>query len=66
MKVARFVLKVVALALTTAAAVCCVIAFWDKIMEGVGTVANKLRDRCQYAEGCCVADADEDYSDWDE
>lgn len=66
MKVARFVLKVVALALTTAAAVCCVIAFWDKIMECVGTVANKLRTHRQYAEGCCIADGDEDYSDWDE
>lgn len=66
MKVARFVLKVVALALTTAAAVCCVIAFWDQIMEGVGKVTNKVRSRCQYAEGCYVADPDEDYTDWDE
>ena len=50
MKVARFVLKVVALALTTAAAVCTVIAFWDQIMDGVGAVVNKIRSRRQYAE----------------
>ncbi len=29
MKVARFVLKIVALSLTTAAVVCAVIAYWD-------------------------------------
>lgn len=65
MKVARFVLKVVALALTVAAAVCTVIAFWDKLGEGFGAVANKVRKKRQYAEGCCV-DEDEDYADWDE
>lgn len=64
MKVARFVLKVVALALVTAAAVCAVIAFWDNILEGVGTVADKVRSRRQYAEGCCIDE--DDYSDWDE
>ena len=31
MKVARFVLKIVALSLTTAAVVCAVIAYWDKV-----------------------------------
>ena len=65
MKVARFVLKVVALALVTAAAVCTVIAFWDKIIECVGTVSNKVRSRYRYAEGCCIDDED-DYTDWDE
>ena len=33
MKVARFVLKIVALSLTTAAVVCAVIAYWDKVAE---------------------------------
>ena len=66
MKVARFVLKVVALALATAAAVCTIIAFWDKIAEGVGMLTNKVRSRRQYADGCCLADGDEDYTDWDE
>lgn len=66
MKVARFVLKVVALALVTAAAVCAVIAYWDKLADCVGTAVNKVRARRQYAEGCYVADPDEDYTDWDE
>lgn len=67
MKVARFILKIVALSLATAAAVCCVVAYWDKLLECVGSVANKVRSRRQYAEGCCfVDDEDEDYTDWDE
>ena len=65
MKVARFVLKVVALALATAAAVCTVIAFWDKIADGAASVAGKVRSRRQYAEGCVIDDED-DYADWDE
>lgn len=59
MKVARFVLKIVAICLTVAAAVCCVIAYWDKIMECVQAVGEKL--------GCksCPSEYD-DYADWDE
>ena len=67
MKVARFVLKVVATALAVSAVVCAVIAFWDQIMDCIGKVVNRLRCRRQYAEGCCIPAAeDEDYSDWDE
>ena len=33
MKIARFVLKIVALSLAAAAAVCAVIAYWDKLSE---------------------------------
>lgn len=33
MKVARFVLKIVALSLSIAALVCAVIAYWDKLSE---------------------------------
>lgn len=40
MKVARFVLKIVALALGVAAAVCAVIAYWDKLIE-LGTCAGE-------------------------
>jgi len=40
MKVARFVLKIVALALAVAAAVCAVIAYWDKLLE-LGTCAGE-------------------------
>lgn len=33
MKVARFVLKIVAASLAFAAAVCCIIAYWDKLVD---------------------------------
>ncbi len=43
MKVARFVLKIVALSLAAAAAVCAVIAYWDKLLEmGVG-ISEKVK-----------------------
>ena len=60
MKVARFVLKIVAAALVVAAAVCCVIAFWDKIVETFGCVKAKIGK-------CCCGDAEcSDFVDWDE
>ena len=42
MKVARFVLKIVALSLAAAAAVCAIIAYWDGLTELCGTVKGKL------------------------
>ena len=42
MKVARFVLKIVALSLATAAAVCAVIAYWDCLSGACGAVKGKL------------------------
>ncbi len=59
MKVARFVLKIVAAALAVSAAVCCVIAFWDKIEAACGCAKEKL---CK--SGCCGSEYD-DYADWD-
>ena len=61
MKVARFVLKIVAAALAVAAAVCCVIAFWDKIETAFYYVKEKL---CK--AGCCIDGECDDYVDWDE
>jgi hypothetical protein len=58
MKVARFVLKVVAAALATAAVVCCVVAFWDKLAEAVGCAKDKL------CTGRCHGEY-VDYADWD-
>lgn len=58
------VMKILAAVLATAAAICAVVVFWENITQGVGCVANKVRARRQYAEGCC--DGDEDYTDWDE
>lgn len=60
MKVARFVLKIVALCLALAAAACCVIAYWDKLMEGVCLVKEKLGCPCRPSEYDDYAD------DWDE
>lgn len=65
--IAKFVLKVVALSLATAAAVCTIVAFWDKILEGIGSVANRLRGHTVYAQGLTNSyDEEEDYADWDE
>lgn len=61
MKVARFVLKIVAAVLAVAAAVCCVIAFWDKLETAAGAVKAKL-GKC----GCCQNNEFDDYVDWDE
>lgn len=42
MKVARLVLKIVALSLGFAAAVCAVIAYWDKLTALCGCAKSKL------------------------
>ena len=66
MKVAQSILKLAAIILAAAALVCAVVAFREQISNGVSTAANKIRSRRQYAEGCCIDDDDEDYTDWDE
>ncbi len=66
MKAAQCVLKILAVVAAIAAVACAIFVYRDKISEGVGHVANKVRARRQYAEGCCLADGDEDYTDWDE
>lgn len=43
MKVARLVLKIVALSLTAAALVCAVIAYWDGLAEACGSVRGKFQ-----------------------
>ncbi|MCI8537918.1 MAG: hypothetical protein HFF18_04550 [Oscillospiraceae bacterium] len=45
MKVARFVLKIVAASLAFAAAVCCVIAYWDKLTDVFYTVKESAAER---------------------
>ena len=44
MKVARFVLKIVALSLTAAGVICAIIAYWDKLAE-LGDYAKTERGR---------------------
>lgn len=62
MKVARFVLKCVALGLCVGAAVCAVIAYWDKIMDAFYALKEKLGEKC----GCCCASEYDDYADFEE
>ena len=45
MKTACFILKIVAVALTAAAVVCAVVAYWDKIMDAVCSIADKLEEK---------------------
>ena len=43
MKVARFVLKIVALSLTVAAVVCAIVAYWDKLAQLCGCAKGKIQ-----------------------
>lgn len=43
MKIARFVLKIVALSLAAAAIVCAVVAYWDKLAELCGCAKGKIK-----------------------
>lgn len=62
MKIARFVLKLVALSLTIAAAACCIVAFWDKIADGLACCRDHLAEK----RACCHSSEFDDYADWDE
>ena len=59
MKVARFVLKIVALSRAAAAAVCAVIAYWDGITEMCCCVKGKLQRTAH-------TDEYDDYDDYEE
>lgn len=60
MKVARFVLKIVAVAMIVAAAACAVVAYWDKIVDAFYAVADKIEEK--KAE-CRFASEYDDYED---
>ena len=45
MKVVRFVLKIVAVAMVAAAAVCAVVAFWDRIVDAFYVVADRIEEK---------------------
>ncbi len=59
MKAARFLLKLIAILLAVGAAVCCVIAYWDKIAGVCSTLKSKL---CP----CCRDEEFDDYADWED
>ena len=56
MKVARFVLKVVAASLVAAAAICAVIAYWDKLVSFGKSLYGKVRAAREIV--CCDEYAD--------
>ncbi|MCI9222734.1 MAG: hypothetical protein HFF22_05115 [Oscillospiraceae bacterium] len=60
MKVARFVLKIVAVLMVAAAAVCAVVAYWDRIVDAFYAVADKIEEK--KAE-CRFASEYDDYED---
>ncbi len=60
MKAANCILKIVAGALAVAAVICCVIAYWDKIVESIDCIKGKL---CK--GGCCDSEYDDYVVDWD-
>jgi hypothetical protein len=62
MKMARFVLKIVAASLAAAAAVCCVIAYWDKLMglcSGAKAAVAKKSPKFRPAEYDDYADVED-------
>ena len=57
----QITLEIVLFGLAVAAAVCCVIAYWDKITECVHGVGRALGLKC-----CQYPSEYDDYADWDE
>ena len=52
MKTARFILKIVAVAMAAAAVACTVVAYWDKIMDVFYSIADKMEEKkadCRFA-----------------
>lgn len=61
MKAARFVMKCVAVGLVVGAAVCAVIAYWDKITEWFYNLADRMEEK----RAACHIEDFEDYDDWE-
>ena len=62
MKAARCILKIMALVMVAATAVCVVAAFWDKIVDLFYTAADKLEEK---KANCRFASEYDDYDDCD-
>ena len=45
MKVARFVLKIIALSLAVATLACAIVAYWDKLVELTQAVIDKIDEK---------------------
>ena len=63
MKAARFVLKIVAVAMAAAAVACAVVAYWDQIVDFCYTVADRIEEK--KADRKFAAEAD-DFADFDD
>ena len=64
MKVARFVLKCVAFGLLVGAAVCAVVAYWDKILDLFYNLKDKVEEK-KAAICTCEFDDYDDFEDWE-
>ncbi len=63
MKLARFVLKIVAASLAAAAAVCCIIAYWDKIAACFCSTRNLVTEKAK--QKVHLPSEYDDYADWE-
>lgn len=63
-KTLRCILKIVAIAMTAAAVVCAVVAFWDQIMDLFDTIADKVEEK--RANRCFEPSEAEDFADYDD
>jgi len=62
MKAARFILKIVAICLSAAAAACCIIAYWDKICNLCRALGDKFGIEVEVNRD----DEFDDYADWED
>lgn len=65
MKAARFVLKFVALGLVVGAAVCAVIAYWDKLVDAFYNLSDTVEEK-RAKRSASEYDEYEDYVDFEE
>lgn len=63
MKVARYLMKCLAFGLVIGAAVCTIIAFWDKITDAFYNLADQFEEK--RANSCCGSSEYDDYDDWE-
>jgi len=62
MKVVRCIMKITAVVLAAAAAICCVIAYWDKILSGLRAIGDKLGIEIEVHKDSEF----DDYADWED
>ena len=63
MKAARFVLKIVAVAMAAATVACAVVAYWDKIVDFCYSIADRVEEK--KADRRFAAEYD-DFDDFDD